>query len=117
MSSFSVKVLGAIELVTELNKIVGNAFTIMDVYTKATLPQAINNETPIRSGNLREGNKVETRHTGHELQVSFTNDVLYAKFVIDGTSRMKANNYVERASQRYQVKLDYYTRDWLTKLQ
>lgn len=116
MISLSTKVIGQGALVEALDKIVGNAFDIIDGYTKATLPEAINNETPIRTGELRRGNMVDVSHSGHQLTVHFENNVLYAPFVINGTYKMRANNYVERAAQRYQAKLDFYTKDWLSKL-
>ena len=62
-------------------------------YTANKINDAIKEEAPVRTGNLRDGHIVRV----NGLSASILNDVPYAPFVIYGTSRQAPNNYPQRA--------------------
>lgn len=62
-------------------------------FTANKINEAIKNEAPVRTGNLRDGHIVRV----NGLTASILNDVDYAPYVIYGTSRQPANNYPQRA--------------------
>ena len=52
---------------------------------------ASNSKTPVRTGRLRDGNQAEVSG----LELHFHNDVEYARWVNDGTSRMSPTNFFD----------------------
>ena len=68
-------------------------------YTTSVLLDAVRDEAPVRTGNLRDGHYM----TSNKLTYMIGNNVEYAPFVIYGTSRQAPNNYPARAINRMNV--------------
>ena len=66
--------------------------------TETTL-DACKDESPVRTGNLRDGHY--SKHTGLESYIM--NSVDYAPYVIYGTSRQAPNPYTQRAVEKVNI--------------
>ena len=63
---------------------------------------AANARTPVKTGNLRSGNQAET----NGLTLTFHNDVEYAGYVNDGTSRQAPAHFFDAGVEAIKAKLD-----------
>ena len=68
-------------------------------YTTSMLLEAVKDEAPVRTGNLRDGHYM----TSSKLTYMIGNNVEYAPYVIYGTSRQAPNNYPSRAINRMNI--------------
>ena len=82
-----------------------NSAKIKNILVEAgeTGVDAANSETPVRTGTLKAGNQYDVVADGNEFTLRLFNDVEYASYVNNGTSRMSPRNFfdigVERAKQ------------------
>jgi hypothetical protein len=53
----------------------------------------INPITPVRTGNLRDGNTFDVDRQEEQIDVTFHNEVFYDPFVNDGTARQRGQHY------------------------
>ena len=90
--------------------------TSKDAYEKAimesldfvgdALLKECKNESPVRTGRLRDGHYIEREGFG----IYLCNNVEYAPYVIYGTSRQSPNNYPQRVVNRLNVNKDVTSR-------
>ena len=63
---------------------------------------AANARTPVRTGRLRDGNQADVSN----LNLNFHNDVEYAGYVNDGTSKMAPTNFFDAGVEAIKNTLD-----------